>query len=83
MEDNPYWVAEDEFNPQAVEVLDYPDWANAETGDGGGMGSGYTAGYIRLKKGHDMDELWRWLQKRQVELQTTKSRPKKSRRKAQ
>jgi hypothetical protein len=81
--ENRYWIAEDEFNPQAVEALDYPDWATAERGDAGGIGTGYTAGFIRIKKGHDLAELWQWLEKRQAERSTAaKEKTQQGRRKA-
>ena len=81
--DNPYWC-EDAFNDLAPKALDYPRWAKGEPGEGGEMGTGYGAGVVVITKGHDLAELWQWLEKRQAEILAGKDQPsvaKKSKKK--
>ena len=63
---NPYWSSEDEFRLQAVCALDYPEWADVETDGGKQMDRDFVQGFIRIEEGHDLAELWRWLERRQA-----------------
>ena len=66
-----YWTLDDDaMLGEAVEALEYPEWAGPERGCAGGPGTGYMAGYIRIEEGHGFDELWQWLGQRQAERDT-------------
>jgi hypothetical protein len=73
-----YWTVDDDgMLGEAVEALEYPEWAGPERGCEGGPGTGYMAGYIRIEEGHDFDELWQWLEQRQVDRLAPKDEPPK------
>jgi len=58
---NFYFEGDDCMMEHAASVLPLPAWAKVDTGESGGVGSGYLAAYVLLAPSKRLDDLERWL----------------------